>query len=113
LLRLLCGLLTPDAGRIDWHGMTPAVAAPRLGLILQSPVMLRRSARANIEYALARCGVRRRDRRERATAALDWAGLSARARLPAGRLSGGEARRLAIVRAWVQRPEVLCLDEPC
>ncbi len=113
LLRMLCGLIPPDDGRIDWHGSTPRAALPRLGLVLQNPVMLRRSARANIEFALARCGVPRNQRRARAEAALDWAGLTGRARQPAPRLSGGEAQRLAIVRAWAQRPEVLFLDEPC
>lgn len=113
LLRLLCGLLLPDAGRIDWHGVAPRSAMPRLGLVLQRPVMLRRSARANIEFALARSGIPRGQRRARAEAALQWAGLSALARQPAPRLSGGEAQRLAIVRAWAQRPDVLFLDEPC
>ncbi|MDN5862167.1 MAG: ATP-binding cassette domain-containing protein [Salinisphaera sp.] len=113
LLRLLCGLIAPDAGRIDWHGLDPRAAMPRLGLVLQRPVMLRRSARANIEFALARRGLPRAERRTRAETALDWAGLSGLARQPAPRLSGGEAQRLAIVRAWAQQPEVLCLDEPC
>src|SRR5699024_11380039 len=112
LLRLLCGLIAADAGSIDWHGLDPRAAMPRLGLVLQKPVMLRRSARANIEFALARRGVPRAQRRRRAEAALEWAGLSGLARQPAARLSGGEAQRLAIVRAWAQRPEVLLLDEP-
>ncbi len=113
LLRMLCGLIAPDAGRIDWHGLAPRAAMPRLGLVLQKPVMLRRSARANVEFALARRGGPRHQRRPRADAALAWAGLSELARQPAPRLAGGEAQRLAIVRAWAQRPDVLFLDETC
>src|SRR5699024_2892827 len=113
LLRILCGLITPDAGRIDWHGQAPRTAMTHIGLVLQKPVMLRRSARANIEFALSRCRVPRSQRRARADEALQWAGLAHLARQPAPRLSGGEAQRLAIMRAWVQRPAVLCLDEPC
>src|SRR5699024_4772960 len=48
LLRLLCGLLEPDEGRVEWHGRTPRAAMSRVGMVLQKPVMLRRSARANI-----------------------------------------------------------------
>lgn len=113
LLRLLCGLIAPDAGRIDWNGVAPRTAMTQLGLVLQKPVMLRRSARANIEFSLARSAVPRALRRARAETALEWAGLSRLAHQPAPRLSGGEAQRLAIVRAWVQHPEVLFLDEPC
>lgn len=113
LLRLLHGLMVPEAGRIDWNGRGPEAAKPRLGMVLQKPVMLRRSVRANLAFALARAGVPRRERGARINDALARAGLTALANRPAPLLSGGEAQRLAILRAWLQRPDVLFFDEPC
>lgn len=113
LLRLLHGLLLPDAGVIEWDGRSPQRVMTELGMVFQKPVLLRRSVRANVEFALARCGVPRAQRRPRALAALAAAGLDALALAPAPRLSSGEAQLLAITRAWAQRPRVLLLDEPC
>jgi tungstate transport system ATP-binding protein len=113
LLRLLHGLLPPDAGVIEWGGRSPQHAMAELGMVFQKPVMLRRSVRANVEFALARCGLPRAERRARADAALAAAGLEVLALSPAPRLSSGEAQLLAITRAWAQRPRVLLLDEPC
>ncbi len=113
LLRVLHGLIVPDAGTVDWSGRSPELAQPRLGMVLQRPVMLRRSVLANITFALARHKVPRSQRRSRAMEALERAELDQLAHQPAPRLSGGEAQRLAIVRAWAQRPSVLFFDEPC
>jgi tungstate transport system ATP-binding protein len=107
LLRLLHGLLRPDAGRI-----TPERAIRGL-LVFQRPVLLRRSALANVSYALALAGVPRAGRRARAEAALAGVGLGDLADRPARRLSGGEQQRLALARAAALTPPVLFLDEPC
>jgi len=112
-LRLCHGLIAPGAGRLTWRGDGGAVSpARRQAMVFQSPVMLRRSALANVVYGLAVNGVARRRRRDLAMAALDRVGLANLAERSARALSTGEQQRLALARAWALRPEVLFLDEP-
>ncbi len=112
LLRLCHGLLAPTAGRIAWDGGFSGDPRRRQAMVFQRPVMLRRSALANVAYGLALAGRGRQERIELARRTLDRIGLLSLADRPARLLSGGEQQRLALARAWVLRPEVLFLDEP-
>ncbi|MCP1676392.1 tungstate transport system ATP-binding protein [Natronocella acetinitrilica] len=115
LMRLCHGLLKPSAGRIRWAGGLGGNALARRrrqAMVFQRPVMLRRSALANVTYALAVEGVPRSERQQRAVQALDRFGLGEIGHRPARVLSGGEQQRLALARAWALRPEILFLDEP-
>jgi tungstate transport system ATP-binding protein len=110
LLRALHGLIEPSAGEVRWAGRA---ARPRdQAMVFQRPVMLRRSALSNVEYALGVNGVRGAERSRRALEALERVGLAHLAQRQARVLSGGEQQRLALARAWSLRPRVLFLDEP-
>lgn len=113
LLRLMHGLIAPTDGRILWAGqrMDRGIAR-RQAMVFQRPVLLRRSAAANVAHALSLRGVGRGERASRVDEALKLAGLEGHASTPARVLSGGEQQRLCLARALSLEPEVLFLDEP-
>ena len=112
-LRLLHGLLRPTGGRVLWAGReADSGVRRRQAMVFQRPVLLRRSAAANIRYALGLRPLPREMRRQRLDELLALAGLESLAHQPARKLSGGEQQRLALARALALSPEILFLDEP-
>ena len=70
ILRLCHGLIRPTAGRMRWLGPEGARARLHQAMVFQRPVMLRRSARANIDYALSVRGIPAVERGQRIADAL-------------------------------------------
>ncbi len=113
LLRCLHGLIAPDRGQVFQDGRSlNADHKARQAMVFQSPVLLRRSVAANLDFVLRRRDIPRALRKQRIAALLAEGGLEAKARQSARSLSGGEAQRLAILRALALEPETLFLDEP-
>jgi len=111
LLRLAMGLIQPTGGHATWGGRADA-SSDRRAIVFQRPVMLRRSAAANLRYALEAANVPSADRTARVRELLALVGLADLGDRPARKLSSGEQQRLAFARALAKDPQVLFLDEP-
>jgi putative ABC transport system ATP-binding protein len=101
-----------DVEEIDENGLA-RLRGEEIGFVFQSFNLLPRlTASANVELPLSYRGVARRERRERAHAALERVGLAHRANHLPSAMSGGERQRVAVARALVNQPSLVLADEP-
>ena len=122
LLNIVGSLDVPSEGSAEVLGRkvetlsareAAALRSRHIGFIFQTfnllPVY---TAYENVEFALLLLGLSAAERKRAVWNALEWVGLTDRAKSKPSQLSGGESQRVAIARAMVKRPELVLADEP-
>ena len=116
LLRVVAGLVTPDAGSVSWDGVDLGdVPAHRrnIGLVFQDAVLFpHRDVAGNVGYGIEVAGMSAVERRAEVSRLLGLVDLAGFEERDVDTLSGGQAQRVALARALAPRPRLLLLDEP-
>lgn len=116
LLRVIAGIVTPRSGQIvlDGDDVTDVPThLRRVGMVFQDEQLFPHLTVAdNVGFGLRTRGIARADRRRRVEELLEVVGLSGFGDRSIDRLSGGEAKRVAVARSLAPAPKILLLDEP-
>jgi len=117
LLRLIAGLIRPDAGtiRVGGRDLTALPAHKRnVGIVFQSYALFPHlSVWENVAFGLRARRVERAHIAREVDGALDMVRLGGLGDRAARNLSGGQQQRVSLARAIVTKPAVMLLDEPC
>jgi ABC-2 type transport system ATP-binding protein len=116
-LRMVSGLVAPDAGRIEVLGIdldkAPLEAKRRLAYLPDDPMLYGKLKPFEyLEFVAGLWGVGAREAEERARSLLDWLDLSQHAHELTEGFSRGMKQKLALAGALIHHPELLILDEP-
>ena len=118
--RMICGMVKPDKGRVFLQGEDvtrwPMYLRARNGgmgyLPQQSSVFAKLSAQDNLLGTMQLLGFSRKRQKQRCDELLEQFKITHIRKSTAGKLSGGERRRLEIARCLVSDPKIIMLDEP-
>jgi tungstate transport system ATP-binding protein len=117
LLLTLARLLKPARGEIRFNDQSlrqwdELEYRRRISFVFQSPLLLDLSVEQNVALGLKFRGVSQEETRQRVGRWIKALGVESLAKRRASQLSGGEAQRVSLARAFVLEPELLLLDEP-
>jgi thiamine transport system ATP-binding protein len=116
MLRVIAGLLTPDAGTVEWN-VDDLASTPThrrgFGYVFQDQQLFAHlDVVGNVGFGLKMAGTPKTEIAARVTELLAMVELGGFERRSVVDLSGGEAQRVALARALAPRPKLLLLDEP-
>ena len=116
-LRMVTGLLAPDAGDIDVLGVDlardPAHAKRGMAYLPDDPLLYGKLKPTEyLEFVAGLWGIRAEDAEPRARRLLDWLDLTKHAHELTEGFSRGMKQKLALAGALIHEPELLILDEP-
>ena len=117
LLLALARLIQPASGEIIYDGRSQKQwdeleYRRKISFVFQSPLLMDMSVEQNVALGLTFRGIPKDEISERVGEWMKQLGVGALSKRPAGQLSGGEAQRVSLARAFVLEPELLLLDEP-
>nr|WP_314546620.1 ABC transporter ATP-binding protein [uncultured Massilia sp.] len=116
-LRMVTGLLAPDAGQVEVLGTDlgrdPAGAKRRMAYLPDDPLLYGKLKPGEyLEFVAGLWGIRAADAEPRARELLDWLDLTQHAHELTEGFSRGMKQKLALAGALIHAPELLILDEP-
>ncbi len=113
LLRIMAGLIEPSGGAVAYLGKPLTGPAQGVAMVFQTFALFPwLTVLQNVEAGLEALGIRTRERRGRALAAIDLIGLDGFENAYPRELSGGMRQRVGFARALVVNPTLLLMDEP-